>query len=49
MTNYTPAHSSSELSAVVIDFIVEYAIQIIAFVGLIALVGLYIWFRKALK
>ena len=49
MTAYTPAHTSSDLSAIVIDFIVEYAVQLIAFVGLIALVGLYVWFRKALK
>jgi len=49
MTAYTPAHTSSDLSAVVIDFIVEFGIQILAFVGLIALVGLYVWFRSSTK
>jgi hypothetical protein len=49
MTEYTPTHTSNDLASVVIDFIVEFGIQIIAFVGLIALVALYLWFRSATK
>lgn len=46
MTNYTPAHSSGDLPSVVIDFLVEYGIQILAFAGLIALVTLFVWAKK---
>lgn len=49
MTNYTPEHSASDLSGIVIDFLVEYGIAILGFVSLIALVGLYVWFRKSAK
>jgi len=48
MTNYTPTYSASDISAVVIDFIVEYGVQILAFAGLIALVTLYVWARNAM-
>ena len=46
---YTLAHSSSDISAVVIDFIVEYGIQILAFAGLIALITLFVWAKNNLK
>jgi len=46
---YTATHSSSDIPAIVIDFIVEYGVQILAFAGLIALVTLYIWARNATK
>ncbi len=49
MTSYTPAHSSGDLSAVVIDFIVEYSVQLLAFAGLIALITLGLWARNALR
>ena len=49
MTAYTPVHSASDLSGIVIDFLVEYGIAILAFVTLIALVGLYVWFRNNAK
>jgi hypothetical protein len=49
MTAYTPVHTSNDLASVVIDFIVEFGVQIIAFVGLIALVALYLWFRTSTK
>jgi hypothetical protein len=49
MTNYTPAHGSADIPNVVIDFLVEFGVQIIAFVGLIALVALYLWFRTSTK
>lgn len=49
MTAYTPTHSSSDLASVVIDFIVEYGIQLLAFAGLIALITLYVWARKNVK
>ena len=48
MTAYTPTHDSGDLASVVIDFIVEYGIQLLAFAGLIALIGLFIWVRKSL-
>lgn len=43
ITGYVPAHSTSDISGVVIDFGVEFGLQIIAFVGLIALIGIGIW------
>jgi hypothetical protein len=46
MTAYTPTHDSGDLASIVIDFLVEYGIQILAFAGLIALVTLYVWARK---
>lgn len=46
MTDYTPTHDSGDLAGIVIDFLVEYGIQILAFAGLIALVTLYVWARK---
>lgn len=46
MTNYTATHSASDLSSIVIDFVVEYGIALLGFATLIALVGLYAWFRK---
>lgn len=48
ITGYVPAHTSSDVPSVVVDFIVEFGIQIIAFVGLIALVALYLWFQGAI-
>jgi len=48
MTAYTPTHDSGDLSAVVIDFIVEYGVQILAFAGLIALVTLGVWAKNSL-
>ena len=48
MTEYTPAHTSGDLSSVVIDFIVEYGVQILAFAGLIALVTLFVWAKNSL-
>ena len=49
MTAYTPEHTSSDLAGVVIDFIVEYGIQILAFAGLIALVTLFVWAKNSMK
>lgn len=49
MTAYTPTHSSSDLASVVIDFIVEYGVQLLAFAGLIALVTLGVWARNSLR
>jgi hypothetical protein len=46
MTNYTATHSSSDLAGIVIDFLVEYGVQLLAFAGLIALVTLYVWAKK---
>lgn len=49
MTSYTPAHTSSDLASVVIDFIVEYGVQLLAFAGLIALVTLFIMARNSVR
>lgn len=46
MTNYTPTHSVSTITGLVIDGIVEYGIGIIGFAGLIALASVFIWFKK---
>lgn len=46
MAAYAPTYVSSDLSMVVIDFIGTYAVQLVAFAGLIALVGLAIWAKK---
>lgn len=46
MTSYTPAHTSNDLASIVIDFIVEYGIQLVAFAGLIALITLFVWVRN---
>ena len=46
MTSYTPAHTSSDLASIVIDFLVEYGVQLLAFAGLIALVTLFVWAKK---
>jgi len=48
MTEYVPTHDSGDLSSVVIDFIVEYGVQILAFAGLIALVTLGVWAKNNL-
>lgn len=49
MTAYTPTHDTSDVSAVVIDFIVEYGVQILAFAGLIALVTLFVWAKNSMR
>lgn len=49
LTEYTPTHSSSDLAGIVIDFIVEFGVQILAFAGLIALVFIFVWVRKSMK
>lgn len=46
MTNYTATHTANDIPSVVIDFLVEYGVQLLAFAGLIALVGLFIWAKK---
>lgn len=46
---YTPTYDSSDIPSVVIDFLGAYAVQIVAFAGLIALVMLYAWFKKNAK
>jgi hypothetical protein len=43
---YSPTYTSDDIPAIVIDFLGKYGVQIVAFAGLIALVGLYIWFKK---
>ena len=49
MTNYTPTYTSGNLASVVIDFIVEFGVQILAFAGLIALIVLAVWAKSHLR
>jgi hypothetical protein len=49
MAGYTPNHSSNEIASVVIDFMVTFGVQILAFAGLIALVVLFVWAKQTLK
>lgn len=48
MTAYTPTHDSNDLASIVIDFLVEYGVQLLAFAGLIALVTLFVWARNSM-
>lgn len=49
MTAYVPNHTASSIPGVVIDFLVEYGIQILAFAGLIALVTLFVWAKNSIR
>lgn len=49
MTAYTPNHSASDIPSIVIDFLVEYGVQLLAFAGLIALVTLGVWARNQIR
>ena len=46
MTNYTATHDATDVSGLVIDFIVEYGIALLGFATLIALVGIFVWMKK---
>jgi len=43
---FVPAHDSGDIPSIVIDFLVEYGVQILAFAGLIALITLAVWVKK---
>lgn len=47
LTPFNATHTSSSIVGVVIDFSVEFALEILAFASVIALVGLLIWYRKS--
>lgn len=49
MTNYTPSYTSGNLAEVVVDFVVEFGVQILAFAGLIALILLFVWVKGAMR
>jgi len=49
MVNYTPVYTSGDIASVVIDFLVEYGVQILAFAGLIALITLFVWAKNSFK
>lgn len=49
ITGYVPAHSSSDVPAVVVDLGVEFGLQMIALVGIVALVGLGVYVFKTFK
>ena len=42
---YSETYDAADLDNIVIDFIAQYAVQLIAFVALIALVTLAVWFK----
>lgn len=46
---WTPQHSISDVTGLVIDFGVEFGLQAIALAGLIALVGIAVWVRGRLR
>ena len=46
VTGYNPTYVSADLDNVVADFLGTYLAQIVAFAALIALAGLYVWFRR---
>ena len=43
---YNNSFTSEDIPAIVIDGLGHFGFQLIAFAGLIALVGLYVWFKK---
>ena len=43
---YAETYQASDIPDIVIDFIGTYAVQLIAFAGLIALLGLFIWVKR---
>lgn len=45
---YNASHTASDLPSIVIDFIVEYGVQLVAFAGLIALISLYVWVKNSM-
>lgn len=48
-TPFVATHDANDIGSVIIDFVVEFGVQLIAFAGLIALVGLYVVARRRLK
>lgn len=46
VTAYVPNHTSADIPNVVIDFLVEYGVQILAFAGLVALITLAVWVKN---
>jgi hypothetical protein len=48
LTGYVPAHSSSDVGGLVVDFSVEFGMQMVALAGLVALVGLGVWAMRIL-
>ena len=49
LNNYTAVYDTGEITEVVVDFIMEFGVQIVAFASLIALGALYIWARNSVK
>lgn len=47
--SYVPYHSALDIPAIVIDFIVEYGLTMIEFVGIIVLIVLAVWVIKKVK
>ena len=43
---YTATYTSDDVDDIVIDFVGTYGVQLIAFAGLIALMGVGVWFLK---
>ena len=45
---YNASYDANDLSAIVIDFLGQFGVAIIAFVALVGLVVLYVWFKRQL-
>ena len=45
---YQETYDANDLSAIVIDFLGQFGVAIIAFVALVGLVVLYVWFKRQL-
>ena len=43
---YNATYTSADLDDIVIDFLGTYLAQIVVFAALIALAGLYVWFKR---
>lgn len=46
---YNGTYTSEDVPAIVINGLGVFGVQLVAFAGLIALVGLYVWFKKKAK
>jgi hypothetical protein len=46
---YTPQHSASDITGLVVDGFVEVGIQFVSFVGLIVVVGLVVWILNLIR
>lgn len=46
---YNATYDANDLSAIVIDFLGQFGVAIIAFVALVGLIVLYVWMKRQLR